>query len=72
MHVVCALCARGALRICYVSIAGSSNGRTQLSESWYLGSSPSPAALLDFQCTIVQIVLVYARYLEVLTASLIS
>ncbi len=29
----------------YIYIAGSSNGRTQLSESWYLGSSPSPAAL---------------------------
>ena len=29
-------------------IAGSSNGRTQLSESCYLGSSPSPAALRRF------------------------
>ena len=27
------------------SLAGSSNGRTQLSESCYLGSNPSPAAL---------------------------
>ena len=26
--------------------AGSSNGRTHASGAWYLGSSPSPAALL--------------------------
>lgn len=31
-------------------IAGSSNGRTQLSESCYLGSSPSPAAMVREEC----------------------
>ena len=29
---------------CCFSVAGSSNGRMQLSESCHLGSSPSPAA----------------------------
>ena len=42
--------------------ARSSNGRIAVSETVHLGSNPSLAALLDFHCRIVQIVLVYPRY----------
>ena len=51
------------------TLAGSSNGRTADSESAYLGSSPSPAALLDCSHRFVQTVLVSQWYSEVRTVS---